>query len=393
MKISKSSIKLIIVMVVSAVLCATLMLSGCANRSSGTNESTNVADSSAAAEDEEAFQQALDEWVTAWDSAEEGWASLQTAISESEAADKEFQSLTVKNPDALTAFESVLSDAKAVENQHEDMAKQPEDISGLESGAEALGDIADAYSQKADELTASKNAVEVTSPNEGEFDITMMDGYSYHVKYNMNAEFSVDTTEGKPGQVALYMDVSNCVVTVTNTTPGKKAPPIRFYVDPLYNPDLFEGVLFEGEDVSSEQFGVLSSPSTFAELIQSRKQLWERFPEDLAYNKMYVNPFHSARNGAEIVCMDEGYWSDFEVGESRDMSLFFKDPRIGQNYLLGMIGENEEVDKFNMISGWAVAAKYSEVDSVRYRFADETQIFVVGQSTRFAYPYNPIGGK
>ena len=74
----------------------------------------------------------------------------------------------------------------------------------------------------------------------GSFDYVDRDGYSYHIDCSLNPSISTDSADGKPGYVGLYMDFTDCSVTLTNTTSGKRAPGITFLIYPLYTSDMRE---------------------------------------------------------------------------------------------------------------------------------------------------------
>jgi predicted small lipoprotein YifL len=91
-----------------------------------------------------------------------------------------------------------------------------------------LDDDNNNYERESESDTKETLAEEQTTPSaetvRGEFDFTTKEGYSYHVSYDIMQPFSIDTTEGKPGEVGLRVDFKESIVKVKNTTPGKKAP-------------------------------------------------------------------------------------------------------------------------------------------------------------------------
>jgi alpha-tubulin suppressor-like RCC1 family protein len=79
------------------------------------------------------------------------------------------------------------------------------------------------------------NAQSQNGPLSGEFDIADSDGYSYHITYQFTKPtIKIDTTVGKPGELGVKVVVPDGNITVTNTTPGKKAPYPRLEFLPLY---------------------------------------------------------------------------------------------------------------------------------------------------------------
>jgi hypothetical protein len=186
--------------------------------------------------------QASDDWDAAYTATVNNWEYLQQRISESEMADTEFGSRSIKNPDALIAFEIYLQQAKTVTNEH-DMLKKPDSLSGLKEDIATLNALASAYSTAADNLFTSQYTVEIVDPFNGKFDFTDSDGYSYHLEYTaVLPSVALDTTEGKPGEVGVKRTPLILNAAITNTTPGKKAPlpAVRFNL--LYPDGQFSGV-------------------------------------------------------------------------------------------------------------------------------------------------------
>jgi hypothetical protein len=99
----------------------------------------------------------------------------------------------------------------------------------------------------ADELYTLDNSVRTriedekssNSPFKGEFDMTTGAGYSYHVEYAMIGLLSVevDTTIGAPGTLGIVLSRPTLNLTITNTTPGKKAPSPYLGIMHLVYPD------------------------------------------------------------------------------------------------------------------------------------------------------------
>jgi hypothetical protein len=130
----------------------------------------------------------------------------------------------VTNPEVLAELESLCKEAKAFENQHTDMI-MPAELTEIQNAREDLERIASAYQQLIDEMYLCWNRIAIFDPFSGEFDIVDPVGYSYRIKYSVQAPVaSVDTTLGKPGELAVMLSFPLAKVTVTNTTPGKQAP-------------------------------------------------------------------------------------------------------------------------------------------------------------------------
>lgn len=344
--------------------------------------------------------------------AQDRWDDLQDAIASAQAADEEFRAGVVKNPDDLTAFEAALADASAVEDAHSEYEDEPETSEELAEATERLEAAADAYEAATQELSDAQGAVELRKPGEGSFTYTDWDGYTYRIDYSLNPAITVDSTEGKPGQVGLYFDFSGCSVTLTNTTPGKKAPGMVLTLNPLYDVSEFSDyiILDDGGSLKYEvaTFGPLSQPVTF----DAAPTMGEI--EDLAYETRYINPFDNAVTGinpdyGEVSRMDfsacathvsygttmydEG--DDLEVGETRELTCVFMSSALTggkQKWSVGNISEGY-VDKFRKIVGWAIHPESGT-------FAPRDEAVFAGYSkpgTNFAhgtwlYGYNPVSG-
>lgn len=317
------------------------------------------------------LDEAREDFASARDEAEESWSALQDSIESAQAADAEFQAGVVKNPDTLGAFEDALADARAVQNEHGDYEDEPETAAELDEATERLRAVADDYDTAAQDLVVAQGAVELLKPGEGSFTYTDWDGYTYRIDYDLDPAITVDTTEGKPGQVGLYFDFSNCSVTLTNTTPGKKAPGMALALIPLYDLNDFSDfiILDEGGGLEYEvaTFGPLSQPVT----LEDASALDDI--SEYAYETRYLNPFdHKSEcnpDYGEVFCESfsalvsrQSYGGteydggdELEVGETREMiCLFGSSPDIcRQKLVVGYISE-DYVDKFRNIAGWAI---------------------------------------
>lgn len=317
------------------------------------------------------IDEAREDFESAYDDALESWLSLQDSIESAQAEDAEFQAGVVKNPDALDAFEDALADAQAVQNEHGDYEDEPETAAELNEATERLRAVADEYDTAAQALVVAQGAVELIKPGEGSFTYTDWDGYTYRIDYDLNPAITVDTTEGKPGQVGLYFDFSNCSVTLTNTTPGKKAPGMALALIPLYDLNDFSDfiILDEGGSLEYEvaNFGPLSQPVT----LEDASALDDI--REYAYETRYLNPFDYEsecnpdygevfRQSFSALVSRQSYGGtvydggdELEVGETRDMiCLFGSSPTIcRQKQAVGYISE-DYVDKFRNIAGWAI---------------------------------------
>ncbi len=317
------------------------------------------------------IDEAREDFESAYDDARESWLSLQDSIESAQAEDAEFRAGVVKNPDALDAFEDALADAQAMQNEHGDYEDEPETAAELNEATERLRAVADEYDTAAQALVVAQGAVELIKPGEGSFTYTDWDGYTYRIDYDLNPAITVDTTEGKPGQVGLYFDFSNCSVTLTNTTPGKKAPGMALALIPLYDLNDFSDfiILDEGGSLEYEvaTFGPLSQPVT----LEDASALDDI--REYAYETRYLNPFDYEsecnpdygevfRQSFSALVSRQSYGGtvydggdELEVGETRDMiCLFGSSPTIcRQKQAVGNISE-DYVDKFRNIAGWAI---------------------------------------
>ena len=318
------------------------------------------------------LDEAREDFESAYDDARESWFSLQDSIESAQAADAEFQAGVVKNPDTLEAFEDALADAQAVQNEHDDYGDEPETSEELVEATERLEAASDDYGAAARKLADAQRAVELRQPGEGSFTYTDWDGYTYRIDYSLNPAITVDSTEGKPGQVGLYCDFSGCSVTLTNTTPGKKAPGMALSLIPLYNVSDFSDfiILDEGSSLEYEvaTFGPLSQPVT----LEDESALGDM--REYAYETRYLNPFDyeskcnpdygevfrqsfSALTASKVsggTMYNAG--DDLEVGEAREMLCQFGSSHNTisvQKQVVGNISEGY-VDKFKNIAGWAI---------------------------------------
>jgi hypothetical protein len=384
-------------------------LTGCGNGGGGgggVSEPEPVKPESAS-DEELALQQASDDWDLAYSGADNYWSSLQNTVAAADAKSTEFKSQVITTPEALIEFESKLNKAKSLDNQHLGMVK-PEGLSELRESTKKLNDITDVYKDAEDALRNSWNAVKVVNPMKMEFDVVDDDGYSYHVAYNMGATFSVDTTEGKPGQTALYMDISGCSITVKNTTSGKKAPGVTLSCAPLYSIDSFLAAV-EKPTYCFAEFGPLNEQYTYSSLSDN----WRN--RSKLFSPLYINPYDNdpdmhddfsalgSITNIEIVAgvLNSSYGSyrmwagtDFEVNESRTMDVRFSQYADYRQTKVKVGEINEEyIDLFKRIVGWAIHL------NLFYKGYSDNQIcYCLGTANKssdlgddwLVYTYNPI---
>ncbi len=372
----------------------------------------NGAVPSASAPADAELDEARADFESAYSAAQEAWSSLQDEIGSAQAADEEFQAGVVKNPDTLTAFEAELASAQAVEDVYSDYEEEPETADELAEATEKLNAAADDYDEAVQKLASAQDAVELHKPGVGSFTYTDWDGYSYRVDYDINPKITVDTTEGKPGLVALYFDFSSCSVTLTNTTPGKKAPGMSFSLSPLYNVSDFSDFIVGGDESSVQydvaMYGPLSQPATFEEA-PSLNEI-----KELDYEKSYLNPFDNtvtsvnsdygevSRIQFSACATRQSYGStmygegdELEVGETRELVCVFLSSALTggkQKWTVGNIAEGY-VDKFKKIVGWAVKPEngtYAPKDTAV--FAGKYMAGAMLSEGIWLYGYNPVTG-
>jgi hypothetical protein len=165
-----------------------------------------------------------DDWDRAYAAAEADWNELQTAIRGCETYLSELDPQLVKDPTTVAALESELESAKATENQHDSITR-PRATGDIKNSTLSLNEIAQQYSDASARLSRTRGTVVVVDPFRGQFDYSDSSGYTYTIQYSIELPVaSVDTTLGKPGEVGITITWPSPTVTVTNTTPGKRAP-------------------------------------------------------------------------------------------------------------------------------------------------------------------------
>ena len=212
--------------------------------------------------------------------------------------------------------------------------------------------------------------------------------------------------------MGLYFDFSACSVTLTNTTPGKKAPGMVLTLNPLYNVDDFSDfiIIDDGGSLMYEvaTFGPLSQPATF----DAAPTMDET--EEHAYETRYLNPFDNAVTGinpdyGEVSRMDFSACAthvsygttmydkgdDLEVGETRELTCVFMSSALTggkQKWSVGNISE-DHVDKFRKIVGWAIhpeSGTYAPKDAAVFAgYSKPGTMFAYGT---WLYGYNPVSG-
>ena len=231
-----------------------------------------------------------------------------------------------------------------------------DDIMNMKDNAYAIGDIDTLYSlldelYALDEKVQERISVEeehatqngVIYPFNGNFDYTDMDGYSYHFEYSAKLpSATVDTTVGKPGEVGIVQDPLSMSVTITNTTPGKKAPlpTIKFIL--LYPDGQISGAIdslsLEGKKIFSEDvnYSVVGKLCTFANPIPTSVDLPEDSDNQLRMHDTYeqmaaiygAGPCFELRMSGSIFLPDMPYGFGtnpgriLDVGERTEYQLY-----------------------------------------------------------------------
>lgn len=317
------------------------------------------------------------EWQSAYDEAIECWETLQSDMSDASDYLTQLQGQRAKDPDSVTALQNAVDSASTLEDEVSDLSA-PKDAKKLAKSTKKLEELAKSYKDASSAIASAKNAIEVIKPGQGSFDHTNRDGYTYRVEYAIDPDITIDSSEGKPGYVGLSLDFSNSMVTVTNTTSGKRAPGVIFDLIPLYTASAFG--LAEGN------CGPLNNPSEFDE--------YGKIPIDSAHTGaqlLYVNPFDYGNPGAQQsdfpwgqylnVSFKAGIPSDpygmkeFDVGESRELTC-----STLNNVVHICDVSSESAETFKNPVAWCLMPVYGGVQG--------TAVFRVVD--RFA-AYNPVG--
>ena len=214
------------------------------------------AEEAAAAEQvrlEQEHQAAVDAFTKASDDCTQANESLATAISHAQQT-ATLDPSTLNDPALIYALNQAIATAQAVKNcvpltMADDTAtilKQTTDmtteISSVTTASSSLTDAdqsaSRSYQTKANQEAAAKAAEDAKQKAEqeaasqavqkGDFTITDKDGYTYRFAFDHAVvTTSIDTTQGKPGNVLLLADMNQTKLTITNITSGKTAPGIR----------------------------------------------------------------------------------------------------------------------------------------------------------------------
>ncbi|MDR3106743.1 MAG: hypothetical protein LBU05_00880 [Bifidobacteriaceae bacterium] len=338
--------------------------------------------------------------------------SLALAISQGETRLAETSDSDAADPQVLTDLREAVENAKLVEPFN--VPEPAADAAALRAQAEDIVGAASAAEKAAAAVEAAIGAVDASvqakaeAATKGEFDLLNRDGYTYHVEYSINPRFETDATEGKPGQVALYLDLSGCSVTVTNTTPGKKAPGIYFDAAPLYSTETFPEI--DAQFSPFATFGALASPlsattATRSELYQAMTpSFFDPFDNDPDM-RQYFDFLGSisdtyitagvARRFSGVGYLDGG--GEFDVGESRTLELSFatgaSGSMISSQYSRSLIGEiaEEYVERFEDPSGWALAPHGFIFGEVAISFIGLRNVASDLGNDFYLYTYAPAG--
>ncbi|MCH4169519.1 MAG: hypothetical protein LKF42_09700 [Streptococcaceae bacterium] len=242
----------------------------------------------------------------------------------------------------------IATDNATIDNTTADVAEE------IESSESSVNEIVD----------SSESENEVLDESNRSFDYSDYQGYSYHVKYNMDMVVTIDTTEGKPGFVGIKFNTKNSKLTVTNTTSGKKATYVMFTCYPLYKKELFSEL---PANLNFYTAGAMINPTKLSEINLGDEQ----YSDDYIYSKNIGFSFTSDNNGMP-----------FEVGETKELVK----PRINDDSVYETTVEENYAELFKNISGWAVIIEGSTLN-------DDTIIQFMGKLNdvnKFGLPYMPV---
>lgn len=331
-----------------------------------------------------------EEWQSAYDEAIECWETLQSDMTDASDYLTQLQGQRVKNSDSVTALQEAIDSASTLEDEASDLSA-PKDAKKLAKSTKKLKELAQSYEDASSNIADARAAIEVIQLGQGAFDYVDGDGYSYHIEYDVNPDITIDSSEGKPGFVGLNIDFSDSSVTVTNTTSGKKAPGIYFYLIPLYAANDF--------GVEEGNSGPLNSPSQFSSNVPSGT--------DTSIEPIYQNPF---KYGISQVSSNDAQWGtqfsgnfeagvlahsygqnqisdggEFEPGESRNLtcSICSNTHSINEDNHVADIRE-AFVEAFKKPITWCV---WPNTD---YRGIEGTAIFKTEYARTHWMTYNPV---
>ena len=150
----------------------------------------------------------------------------------------------------------------------------------------------------------------------GSFDYVDSDGYSYRIDCALSPSISTDPADGKPGYVGVYMDFTDCSVTLTNTTSGKRAPGVSLSLHPIYPSDM-EGMM--GENNKSGSVRKFAGPDG-VEYVDPISNIVD--PNTYAVMEIYVGEPYNNYGASGIAAGDE-----LQPNESRELAV-----RAGHTY-------------------------------------------------------------
>jgi hypothetical protein len=194
--------------------------------------------------------------------AEAATAEAESAVAEAIAAGEEALAVTgdesVADPQVLADLRDALDHANQVGSLG--VAEPANDVAGLRTQIASMTEAATGAQEAAGAVTGAMNAVteSVRAKEEadqaaedaigkGDFTITDKVGYLYRFEFDAAVNVVQDTTEGKPGNVMMRISTMDSTTgTLTNTTPGKRAPVPEMDFNPLYRENPCEFRAYEG---------------------------------------------------------------------------------------------------------------------------------------------------
>jgi hypothetical protein len=236
---------------VTAVLLATVTFPNQGAARAGDDASASASAEESALVDELAA--AEEAFAAAQAACEQANQSLASAVSRAQTT-AQTDPATLQDPTLIDRLSTEIATAETVpECVPPAMAGRADDIMGqtadLEAATAAVASAVAALDQANHAVPASAQAKQQAeaeaeaarqqAAKQGQFTITDHDGYTYLFTID-NAEVTatIDTTQGKPGEVLVRFGSGRTQVTVTNTTTGKAAPALyKVEMIPLYNDD------------------------------------------------------------------------------------------------------------------------------------------------------------
>ena len=242
----------VVVVIVAVVLVIALVIAP-NQRAAQAAASASAASASASAQAAQDYQAA----VTAFNSAASACTSangqLATAIKTAQTTaktdpstlqdptliDKLNQAITTAQAIKACAPPTMASDTATIQQQTTQLGTDTQAVTTAASTLAAASQAVPASVQAKQQAAAQAQAQAAAAAQQGSGTWTDPDGYSYAISWSgVKYAATIDTTQGKPGQLVVSYSVSGSV-TVKNTTPGKNAPVIWVVLEPIYPASVF----------------------------------------------------------------------------------------------------------------------------------------------------------